>query len=414
MAPIYRREVIPERGEGSLTRGGWSVFGIPYSHQQAIGRIASYLPRKGYKKPLFRKKMQFPPTPNKQEVRKRTVSGSSRSYFRAVPSSSAKKMRLRSGRRYGRRRYRRNYRKRNPGFTKDIDRVLQYRYKRMPRYKKRRYIKKASFVKNVMSKMNGTKTLMFNSSITGSASLYDQVIFTATLYGNKGNPDNYGGRTCAGLGDLWKIFDNDPDITNTTAPNIKLLDGKLVFYNAVLDLTLYNIDAEGAKKKEIDIYEIIHPKHAYENGLVELYNQAAASTGTIGVGTGLTLFTRGATPFEFPHAGVLGAKVLKKYKFYVEPTGTLTYQIRMPYTKILDAQRIQEYAGYTAENIESAAGSFVYPGLTRSLLIIAKNVDGTQISGNTIRMGATRSYRYHKFTSIRTNDALLDGAALYP
>lgn len=363
---------------------------------------------------LFRKKMSgFPPTPQKDVYMTGPSSRRKRSRSMEEFFSSIKKMRLRSGRKYGyRRNYRRRYRKRNygTGVTKDRDVVLQYKYKKMPRYKKRKYVGFVKKVYNVMNSAAGTKTVVFNHAITGNLTAYSQTIHCAAIGGCKGLPDD---TLQAGFGDLWKIFNNDPNITKTAGPGVKLTDGKLMFTSMILDVTLYNKLTDTSKKKEIDVYDIVFSKKNIDaDSVIAMMVKSFGDTPVLGTGTGLSILDRGVTPFEAVKAGGYGMRVLRKYKYYVEENGTLTFQLRLNKPKLVDASQVENATDST--NAVTYTGNFNYPGVTRALFFITKNVDGTDAKGDDLRLGVTRTYRYHKHLSASSQDCYLLGNAAYP
>lgn len=293
--------------------------------------------------------------------------------------------------------YRRPMRKKvttGRGITTQRDRATQYVKKRMPRQKKRQWISFSRKVQAVLQKNLGTRTVVFND--TGGINLPNtsQGIYTCCLYGFEGSTD---ASTNSGFKDMQTLLINDPTITKTGTPPINPVNGKIMFKSAVLDMTICNAKLEGENGPvELDIYEIHHKKFIDNLSLLSTFIDAETDTGTIaGAGTGLQLTQRGVTPFDLPMAmSQDGLTIYKKTKYFIPVNGTVTYQIRDPRNISLSGEYFEGNSG------------FAWPGKTRTLLLVAKNVVGfNQTTG--LNIGVTRKYSYVAESTNSTLDQLL-------
>lgn len=261
------------------------------------------------------------------------------------------------------------------GATTQYDRKVIYTRKPMPARKKRKWKSFVKKVNAVVASTLGTRTVLFNDSISATTSTTNQAALQMCLYGMYGIAD---GTDSCGFRDIRSIIDNDPNFTATAT-------GKCCFKSGVIDIT-YATPTTNTAGCELDVYEIEFPRKMKTwSSLFEIYDSAAAETGTIsGAGTGITLGTRGATPFEFPEATVLGRlRILKKTKYMLPPGTTATYQYRDPRNVWMNEN--DTFA-------EIAGDDFVKPKFTRAVLAVFKAVIGGV--GVTLNAGVTRKYTY--------------------
>lgn len=263
------------------------------------------------------------------------------------------------------------------GVTNDRDAVLQYRRKRMPWGKKRKWVKFVKMVEAVERKNEGTKTAIRNSTITASWNDTTQFMAAATLYGLRGTDTSFS----VGNNDVSTIFSAD---SGTDSP---FEFGR--FTSAVMDVTLTN---SGTNRLEIDVYEILfYGQQAGINLLQDL------TTGLTGIGlpgagyAALSTSTRGLTPFDVTAFCARGYRIIKKTKYFIAPNNIMTYQIRDPKDRKLDGSVLYGVG---------AASNGQWKGVTRNLLFVGKAVPGSTFTAvpppnaNIFNIGVTRTYKY--------------------
>lgn len=288
------------------------------------------------------------------------------------------------------------------GVTRENDRHPVYRRKRMPRKKRRRWVRKVKMNQFMDLKQLGTRTIVFNKALEPSNhTAGNHGVEHVALYGAK-SP------TYTHLNDLTYIATNDNVGNPTAASGVTVNKAtKMMFCSAVLDLTIRNSSysndeaelSSGAITLEIDIYEIISKRrwvsHDDANGL-EVYERMnllfdAAELERFGINNanGLDYRHRGTTPFDHGHCiQRYGLKILKKTKYKLGNGNSLTYQMRDPKTHIASRIALVEHTGPNK------------PGWTRHLWIVYKAVPGITIgvtSGTAVEqisLGVTRKYTY--------------------
>lgn len=270
------------------------------------------------------------------------------------------------------------------GVTNQYDKKLVYRKRRMPRYKKRRWIKYCKKVNAVAEKDLGTKTVVFSDAVqTSNSTDANNGLSFAYLYGAVSGT--------AYINDLNSIVDAENALSGANAT------GKLLFQSGVLDVTIqnssyYNTNVEGGTL-ELDIYELTGSKRFLDGSsgrdILGVFSQAASITPAVGgapLTTSLALTNRGVTPFDLPQAMTeYGIKIWKKTKFILSFGQACTYQVRDPRRHVVDKAAIDRQLGSN------------WPGMTRILLIVFKllpyDISRTAPVAQ-ITMGVTRKYMY--------------------
>lgn len=279
------------------------------------------------------------------------------------------------------------------GVTTQRDSRLVYRYKRMPRRKRRawtRFLRKnlAADLKNV-----GTKTIIYNGS-TPLTTTGDQKQSVAAVHLYGCSPENVPVvSTEIGLADLRRIINQDID---TGAAS-----DKAYFASAIMDITMTNISPPvtlpdtGASVNpplEVDLYDIVYRKEIDTNSLQEFFNGCTNATIPITSGGSWTdVSQRGWTPFDTTQALALGGiKILRKTKYFVPYGDSVTYQVRDPRNRMFRRQDVYN---------DTKTIGFLSPGAraTRSVLVVCKPVAGIAPGSGTtsfLKIGATRKYSY--------------------
>lgn len=360
-----------------------------------------------------------------------TITGTKRVYLRGGAQQGRNKMpRTRGGRRIAaaktiQRAWRRHKRRKalpsgtggGRGVTQEHDRQTIYRRRRMPRRKRRRWVRFVRKVKAVDERQLGKNTVLINTKLTRqSGTSAGQVITGFNLYG--------GGSVDANkvhLGDMGeigrRILNLSSDQTWVKGESVGELT-KVKFTSAVLDLTIRNVSEKDSALDsnavlEIDIYEMYskkrfagpsssgeyNPESWYNlfrydlNKEVGLYDRVS-----IGAANEISPEDRGATPFEFGGAiKQYGIKIAKKTKIYLRPGSVFTYQARDPKSHSFTMARLNNFYDTTTSNMTYG---FNIPGITKHIVLFAKLVPGIS-QGNTagktevkLECGITRKYQF--------------------
>lgn len=268
--------------------------------------------------------------------------------------------------------------------TAQYDTTMQYRKKRMPRWKKRSWIKFSRKVNAVMQKGFGTKTAVFNGTCfrQQGAGNAEQGVLGCFLYGKTGIWNQGGGVAEVGLRDLFEIVKERGDDNR-----------KLLFTSAVLDLTAKNV---GTANLEVDVYFVSFGEDLSEKG--ECFQEAVVAaeneTSTIAAQfTGLRLAQRGVTLFDLPVlTKALKMKIWSKRKYFLPVGQTFTYQYRDPKSHFIPQSRIKEFV--SNEAIDAGEGQFVYPYLTKGCVVVYKKITGEADLVGDLNIGVTRKYCY--------------------
>lgn len=281
-----------------------------------------------------------------------------------------------------------------------------YRRKRMPRFKRKRWVRFVKKVHAVADKDLGLRTVLFNDQLTQrNTSTGGQSTLTVALYGCT--------NTSAGwLNDLGQIgnLENEGDPTAAAGATIQY-NSKVMFQSAVMDITIRNIsdklktidpaqpllntyEAAPEAAIELDIYEVIARKPFSDIGQVwptlttVFNNYDDPEIG--GTGTGIAIQDRGASPFEFgAQMSRAGVKILKKTKFFIPNGQTITWQVRDPKRRVATYGELERHESYNK------------PGWTKHYYLVYKLVPGLVQGGSTIgdirtslAVGLTRKYSY--------------------
>lgn len=284
------------------------------------------------------------------------------------------------------------------GVTRDTDRTVIYRRKRMPRRKKLRWKSFRKKVNYIAEKTLGTRTIVMNDSLAESNSTAgDQAVAEWALYPCDALTGTF---SVDHLKDLTKIAFNDTSIPKT---------GKLMFQSGILDMTVQNKSTADAIAVgcELDIYEIISSRNWDDNVAVDggttsieqgtlksLFEYARTHTDKIdAAGNAISITSRGATPWDFPQVlGQYRLKILKKSKYFLGANQTCTYQIRDPKRHVFDKLALDP------SEIAARPRGANLKGVTRWLLLVAKGLpaDVADAVAHTvsIQAGVTRKYTY--------------------
>lgn len=240
-----------------------------------------------------------------------------------------------------------------------------YRYKRMPRKKKKAWKKFSSKVNAVVSKSLGQRHVVLNDSTTATAVANTQYFAAIELYGVEGTAS-------FGTDDMDRINAADSLITTQC---------KTMFRSGVLDITFANT---GGVTIELDLYKFEYRRTANFDNIVGLTTSLMANSPDIGA-TGLSMTTVGTTPWQCPSLGRY-VKILKKTKFFVPVGGQTTYQHRDPRNHVWNS---------VESDVRNGVG-IRRANFTQGVMIVAKGIPTAAAGAGAISLsfGATRTYNY--------------------
>jgi len=260
-----------------------------------------------------------------------------------------------------------------------------YQKKRMPWRKRRQW---ANFLKKNIAanlKLVGTRTRVFNNTIGNSITTPGEQNYVAIhLYGKNGT-------------DVADIENGTLDLKTILQDNDISKTSKVLFGSAIMDLTIVNPNNEVI---EVDLYEIFYLKSdAQYSSYLSAKDAAQTDTTNIpGSSTGLTLNSRGVTPFDLPQlTKLLGAKIYKKTKMFLPAQGFQTYQYRDSRNRLISASQIKQTV--------TAGDDYIYKNWTKTCLLVFKNLPGSLSESNALIVGCTRKYMYKIFLDNNDYDA---------
>lgn len=266
-------------------------------------------------------------------------------------------------------------RKKTSYVTQQHDARLVYRRRPMPYRKKKNWKRFTRKVQAVLQKGLGSRQTLRNASLLMTAIAGDQAVAEITLYGVKGTSNTH---------------DDISDIFATFGTDAQQQRKKIMFYSAVLDLTITNNGDSTEGVAEVDIYEFYMRKQMEDDNWLDRVTLSLSDQETMSGMSAYSIGTRGWTPFQACLA--LGyIRILKKQKFFVGTGQAITYQIRDPANRYFNGQHLSD--------------SFTnWVGKTRGVIIVAKGlIDGTG-TGRAVDLavGYTKAYN---FTVDETADA---------
>lgn len=273
--------------------------------------------------------------------------------------------------------------------TTQYDTTTQYRYKRMPKRKRRRWKNFVKKVQAVQQKSLGTRTVLFNTAIRVTGAANAQHYGVVALYGYHGKGDVLIGPPVAycGLRDIYRIANNDANIMDKNTNGVE--GGKFYLQSGILDVTATNV---GSRTIEVDMYEVncMEDDTKETDPLATIGNAQVITPVISGGSTSIDLAQRGATLFDLPNAISNDKwKIYKKRKYLLPSGASFTFQHRDPRNYMLN--------GADFKFLEEAASnvfSYARRKQTRLFFFVAKNVAGYDNATVDLQIGATRKYSY--------------------
>lgn len=265
--------------------------------------------------------------------------------------------------------------------TTQHDIARQYRYKRMPKGKRRRWVRKIRQNDALDMYGSATQTVVLNNVFTGSMDYLTngktQNWMACHLYGVNG--DASGITQEVGVEDMKYIKNNDGRLAAQ-------VNSRLKFESAIMDITIKNPNT--ANGLEVDVYEVMYRTATKQTSLTkihqDIYTTTISNRTPIGAGDVAAWDRRGVTPFDTVQFGALGARILSKKKVFLPPGATVTHQYRDAKNHYLGPDTFDDTNGY------------VKPYVTRTLLFVYKTIAGEAITGSNPQLivGVSRIYKY--------------------
>lgn len=204
-----------------------------------------------------------------------------------------------------------------------------YRKKRMPRRRRRRWVR--ALRRNVALQMpqQPTRTWVFNQNFsqqfTGTGMSTDQQWWYSGLHTWNGS---------AGHRDMRRIAIQWPE------GDLSTTNRKFLVSSAVADITGNYVSTNPALSLEVDLYVIDAGRKittAFGEFGTEFIDIESDLSGN------MILSSRGATPFQFPPFGGLGhrLKVLYKRRWQLSPGQAITYQYRDPRNRYISTDELE-------------------------------------------------------------------------
>lgn len=255
------------------------------------------------------------------------------------------------------------------GVTGQHDVRMVYRKRRMPRRKRRVWMRKIKTARAITLKNYGTRTRLFNytGTIIGENATA-QAYAAIAIYGQNGidavvDPamHNYG------MAHLGQIFSDEGEQGN-----------KIMFGSAVMDCTFVN---SGPAVLELDLYDIVWRGRNCGTNVNNDLGVGSTMTTVLPGRTAINLNTRGVTPFDLTEFLAQGFKILSKKKYLLPPGNTATYQVRDPRNRMVDSGDIHRN------------NSWARRGLTRFVLLVTKAIP-TSGAAPQLTYGVTHKYMY--------------------
>lgn len=278
--------------------------------------------------------------------------------------------------------------------TSQHDVKTTYKKKRMPKYKRKRWVKFLKKVQAVDEVNQGLQKVIFNDGgnyVTSNivSGKRQQAVFGSIIYSGNGTPDT----SIFGVSDIQRVINAGapssmyPSLASAPVGN----STKYKFTSAVMDYTITS-DATNTCALEVDVY-MIRFRKGWGNvtgsnslsGMVNYYTNKEETLGSTGTGARALIYYRGVTPFECSNAlSSMGIMIKSKSKYYIAPGNSINLNLR-------DAK------SHYCEPDDPGDGSqgLAFKNWTQGFFCIAKPTrDLAADASFTILTGCTRTYKY--------------------
>lgn len=281
--------------------------------------------------------------------------------------------------------------------TAQYDVSNQYRYKKMPKFKKRKWVKGLKRMDAMDMSKSATQTIVFNSTISAKLDWVNnfktQNWMCCHLYGMNGEPKGGDPPNTqeVGVEDLKAIRLADYRIKTQKNTRVK-------FESAVLDITVRNPNDLGL---EVDVYDVSWSSATRQKNMVDFHTNVVGSTlnnANTAVVSNAQWDARGVTPFDTVQFAANGARIISKRKVFLKAKETFTYQYRDPKNHYISPDDFDDTIGYV-KPYTTRTLLFVFKAITGELFITGTGVTGDPFVANPnvdleLQAGVTRIYKY--------------------
>lgn len=274
--------------------------------------------------------------------------------------------------------------------TNQYDVKTLYRKKRMPRFRKRRWLKFKRRVLSATNAQGAKQCLVFRRVLAPTVSVNAQSVISAMLYGYSRSTVATSGTDvgCKDLQDIWDAWEN------TAAAGDSGVPGKINFTSAVLDIELGNVGGDGyANSLTVDVYHVRCKKRPIEDsvdfmrGFAELFDAGLNAGNMPNMSSNNTIqlddAQSGITPFCNPkfcrYVDILSVK-----KVLLSVGQNTHFQLRLSKDKVY------------SHTYTEASDTALYPGWTEGYLFIVQGVTALGQFSAPVQyvMNATRTYHF--------------------
>lgn len=268
--------------------------------------------------------------------------------------------------------YRNSGKKRNTErqVTAQHDMSTVYHRRRMPRRRRRRWVRQVRLHRRLNDLSLGTRNIIFKYDGAHTATAGNQGHITFCLYGLHGTSNT------RGLNDLSRIIGTE-GTANDQGISASVKNKKLHFKSAVMDCTLVN-NADTVVELDMYYFFVTRNTDAMSNvsdAMTDVINNSSLITST---GSPFTVSSVGVTPFDCSNV----AQYIKIYKVkkVILGTGQITsFMIRSAGDKYLNQ-----------DSVEQTSDMFGLKGYTKGVFIISKGAPN-----NTTGAPTDVSIHYH-------------------
>jgi len=197
--------------------------------------------------------------------------------------------------------------------TNQYDVKTQYRRRRMPRRRRKAWVRKVRMVNHIVNNKLGSQYQMLRSFNNQTAMAGNQGFFSAGIYGENGSSSV---ANDFGIDDLYNLDFKSGETS---------LINKWSLKSGVLDVEIVNIGSEdNLNTMTIDCYEIICRKDMNAqgsssfNGPADCFNKSFAEQDLLGTNTALGASIPGVTPFQ-ASTFCQHFKILRKTRVLLSP-----------------------------------------------------------------------------------------------
>lgn len=282
--------------------------------------------------------------------------------------------------------------------TSQHDVKTTYRKKRMPKYKRKRWVKFIKKVQAVEESNSGLQKVVFNdggeyvtqNTVGGGPAIgkRQQAVFGTLMYSGNGTPDG----SLWGVQDIQRVINRGPPSSQYAGSAQPVVNTtKYKFTSAVMDYTITS-NASNVCALEVEVYQVRFRRGWNNNtgsntlsGIIDHFNDKEEVLGNSGISPKAFIYLRGVTPFECGNAlGSMGVTIVSKTKYYLAPGNSINLQMRDPKSHYLEP-----------DDVGDGKNGLAYSNWTQGYFCTAKPTRELAAEATfSIFTGCTRTYKY--------------------